>query len=293
MATGVRTGFNTPPATMNHPGPWHYVATRLMAHMGAYSPDEMNRLHWQWHQAQPCASVQPCSSTTFGTSLGPRATKGTPQATGGRGPRTSWSLPSRRRAVTLRNAGGGHHPEWAPPLARTEAPCDRSPRGGAQVVLTPQGGKAARRNSRRRQGTLAAPAAAAARRLPRHCESSSMRIRTGTMEVPTTPAPNRRHLPPIPDADPRGHAPSGRTSPPFSHQLSASDWRRFTQAPTGQQTERPAHPPPPSQGRRPARCRGDSTPRTRNQGSPWPTKGLRKEWGDSPLQHPPPASWAR
>ena len=46
---GHRTG-HTPPATLNHPGQWHYVATRLMAHMGAYSPDEMNGLHWQWQQ---------------------------------------------------------------------------------------------------------------------------------------------------------------------------------------------------------------------------------------------------
>ena len=43
---GHRMG-HTPPATMDHPGQWHYVATRLMAHMGAYSPDEMNGLHWQ------------------------------------------------------------------------------------------------------------------------------------------------------------------------------------------------------------------------------------------------------
>ena len=46
---GHRTG-HTPPATMDHPGQWHYVATRLMAHMGAYNPDEMNGLHWQWHE---------------------------------------------------------------------------------------------------------------------------------------------------------------------------------------------------------------------------------------------------
>ena len=46
---GHQTG-HTFPATMNHPGQWHYVATRLMAHMGAYSTDEMNGLHWQWHQ---------------------------------------------------------------------------------------------------------------------------------------------------------------------------------------------------------------------------------------------------
>ena len=46
---GHRTG-HTPPATMDNPGQWRYVATRLMAHMGAYSPDEMNGLHWRWHQ---------------------------------------------------------------------------------------------------------------------------------------------------------------------------------------------------------------------------------------------------
>ena len=57
---GHRTG-HTPPATMDHPGQWHYVATRLMAHMGAYSPDEMNGLHWQWHQRAAlhiCATMQ-------------------------------------------------------------------------------------------------------------------------------------------------------------------------------------------------------------------------------------------
>ena len=41
---GHRTG-HTPPATMDHPGGWHYVATGLMPHMEAYSPDEMNGLH--------------------------------------------------------------------------------------------------------------------------------------------------------------------------------------------------------------------------------------------------------
>ena len=43
---GRRTG-HTPPATMDHSGQWHYVATRLMAHMGAYNQDEMNGVHWQ------------------------------------------------------------------------------------------------------------------------------------------------------------------------------------------------------------------------------------------------------
>ena len=41
---------HTPPATMTHRSQWHYVATQHMVHMGAYIPDEMNELQWQWHQ---------------------------------------------------------------------------------------------------------------------------------------------------------------------------------------------------------------------------------------------------
>ena len=238
--------------------------------------------------AQPCASVRPCRSTTSGTSLDPRVTKDTPQATGGRSAKTSRSLPGRRRAVTPQNVHGVHQPGWVPPLARTEAPYDGSPRGGAQAVLTSQRCKAARWNSARKQGTLAAPAAAAAHHLPRHGESSFMRVWTETIGAPTTPTPNGHHLPPIPDASSRGPAPKGRTSPPFSRQSSASDRQRFTRAPSGRQTEHPAHPPPPSQGQRPTRCQGDHTPRARGQGSPRPTQGLRKGWGNSPPHAPPP-----
>ena len=59
LAEGTRTvagitfghqTVHTPPGTMDHPGQWHYVAIPLMAHMGAYSPDKRNGLHWQWHQ---------------------------------------------------------------------------------------------------------------------------------------------------------------------------------------------------------------------------------------------------
>ena len=41
---------HAPPATMDDPGQWHYVATWLMGHIGPYGPDEMNWLHWLWHQ---------------------------------------------------------------------------------------------------------------------------------------------------------------------------------------------------------------------------------------------------
>ena len=276
-----RAGY-TPPATMDHPGQWHYVATQLMAHMGAYNPDEMNGLPWQWHQRAALRIRAIMQEHNIWDIPGSRATKDTPQANGGRGPKTSQSLPDRRRAVTPQHAQRGHHPEWVPPLAHTEAPYGRLPRAGARAVLTPWRCTTAHRNDARRRGTLADPVAAAARCLPQNGESSSMRVWTGTTGVPASPTPYGHHLPPIPDAGPRSPASNGRTSPPFSRQSSASDRQRFTRAPTGRQTERPAHPPAPSQGRRLTRCRGDHTPWTRGKGSLRPTQGLRKGWGDSP-----------
>ena len=109
-----------------------------------------------------------------------------------------------------------------------------------------------------------------------------MRVWTGTTGAPATPTPSGHHLSPIPDAGPRGPAPNKHTSPPFSRQSSASGRQRFTRAPAGRRTEHPARPPPPSQGQQPTHCRGDRTPRTRDQGSLRPTEGLRKERGDSP-----------
>ena len=50
VAFGHRAELHTHPTAMVHPSQWHYVATRLMVHMGTYSPDEMNRLHRLWHQ---------------------------------------------------------------------------------------------------------------------------------------------------------------------------------------------------------------------------------------------------
>ena len=116
--------------------------------------------------APPCASVRACRTMISGKSLDHRATMDTPQATGGRGPKTSRSLPGRRRAETPRNAHGAHHPGGVPALAHTAAPCDSSAHGGARAVPTPRGCKAARRNNAKRQVTLADPVATAARRPP-------------------------------------------------------------------------------------------------------------------------------
>ena len=49
VAFGHQAQPHAPPTTMDHCSRWHYVATRLMAHMGTYGPDESNRLHWLWH----------------------------------------------------------------------------------------------------------------------------------------------------------------------------------------------------------------------------------------------------
>ena len=51
--------------------------------------------------APPSASVRPCRTIISGTSLDHRATRDTPEATGGRGPKMSRSPPGRRRAGTL------------------------------------------------------------------------------------------------------------------------------------------------------------------------------------------------
>ena len=59
-------------------------------------------------------------------------------------------------------------------------------------------------------------------------------------------------------------------------------------APAGWQTEHPAHPPPPSQGQRPTRCR--ATPRHRHaaQGACGRPKACARDGGTAPPTTPPP-----
>ena len=108
------------------------------------------------------------------------------------------------------------------------------------------------------------------------------------MEVQATSTPNGHHLTPIPDAGPRGPTPNERTSPPFPRQPRENDRQRFTGTPTRQQMERPAHPPPPSQGRWPAHCLGgqlstDTRPREL-AADQRPAQAV----GGKPTQNPPP-----
>ena len=78
----------------HHHGPPHqcyYGATRLMAHMGTYSPDEMNGLHWPWHQLASLrvrAAMQRHNIWAIPGSSGSQGhANGTPATTLPRGPR--------------------------------------------------------------------------------------------------------------------------------------------------------------------------------------------------------------
>ena len=106
---GHRTG-HTPPATMDHPDQWRYVATRLMAHMGAYNPDEMNGLHWRWHERAALrirAAMQDHNIWNIPGSPGHQG-----HASGHRRPR-SQDVPEPPRQAARRNSP--EHPRGPPP----------------------------------------------------------------------------------------------------------------------------------------------------------------------------------
>ena len=121
---GHQTG-HTPPATIDRPDQWRYVATRLMAHMGAYSPDEMNRLHWRWHQRAALrirAAMQDHNIWNIPGSPGHQG-----HASGHRRPR-SQDVPGPPRQAARRNSP--EHP-WGPP------PGGGSPSGTYSSPLRP------------------------------------------------------------------------------------------------------------------------------------------------------------
>ena len=106
---GHRTG-HTPPATMDRPDQWRYVATRLMAHMGAYSPDEMNGLHWRWHQRVALRIRAAMQDDNIWNIPGSPGHQG--HAPGHRRPR-SQDVPEPPRQAARRNSP--EHPRGPPP----------------------------------------------------------------------------------------------------------------------------------------------------------------------------------
>ena len=140
-----------------------------MAHMGAYSPDEMNGLHWQWRQCAALRIRAAMQRNIIWDIPGSPGYQG--HASGHRRP-GSEDVPEAPRQAERRNSPvrqRGPPPATGSPTGTYRSPLRPSPRGGAQAVLTPQGCKAARRSGVRRQGTLASPLAAAARHLPACC----------------------------------------------------------------------------------------------------------------------------
>ena len=282
---GHRTG-HTPPATMDHPGQWRYVATRLMAHMGAYSPDEMNGLHWRWHQPAALRIRTAMQDVNIWDIPGSPGYQG--HASGHRRPRSQDVMEPPRQAARRNSpehprgpppGGGSPSGTYSSPL-RPFAPrrSPGSPHASRVQGDTPEQRQETRHPGRSRRRSRTPP--------PQRDESSSMRIWTGTTGAPATPTLGKHHRPPTPDAGPRSPTPSGRRSPPFSRRPSASSKQRFKRTLARRRAKRPAHPPPPSRGQRPIRYREDHTPRTRDQGSPRPTPALRRGWGGSPPGSP-------
>ena len=269
--------------TTNNPSQWHYVATRLMAHMGTCSPDEMNGLHWLWHQR--AGLPIPATMLRHSISAIPGSTSAEGYASGHQRPRFQ-EVPEPASQTARHNSPRSH---GGPPAAvgspsgthgsplRPFAPrWDQGSRHAPGMRnRTPDRYQEARNpdQSRRRSRT---------QHPPQHGELSSMRVRTEAVEAPTTRRPDRHRLPPIPCTGPRGLAPTGRTSPPFPRRPSERNRQRSILAPTRQQTVNRARLPPPSQSVRPVRCRGDGTPRTRGQRDLQQTSNPNRGWGDEP-----------
>ena len=138
VAFSYRAEPHSPRTTMDHPGQWHYVATRLMAHMGTYSRDKMNGLHRRWHQRAALrmrTAMQRHNIWAIAQSPGYQG-----RASGHKRRRCQEvpEAPGKRHAITPQDATGGHHPGWVPPPAHTEAPSDDSPRGGTKAALIPR-----------------------------------------------------------------------------------------------------------------------------------------------------------
>ena len=283
---GHQTG-HTPPVTMNYPSQWHYVATWLMAHMGAYSPDEMNGLHWQWHQRAALRIRTAMQQHNIWDIPGSPGYQG--HASGNQGLRSQdvRSLPGRRRAVTLQNGHGATtrngFPLWHVPFAPRRGP--GSPHTSGRQGGMPEQRKETRNPSRSRRRSRMPPPGA--RRVVFHEDTArdhgghhdpraqrmssttdprrgSKRPRTERSHIPTilTPA-ERERLAPL-------HTGPHRTADGASSSSAPSLPGSAANPPPGGQHATDTQPRQPAADQRPA-------------------EGV----GGQPRQHPPPASGAR
>ena len=119
---GHRAEPHAPPTTTDHPGQWHYVANQLMAHMGTYSPDEMNGLHWLWHQGAALRIHTAMQRHNIWAIPGSPGYQG--HASGHRRPR-SQEVPEPPRQVARHNSPGRH--QGPPPGMGSPSGTYRSP----------------------------------------------------------------------------------------------------------------------------------------------------------------------
>ena len=283
---GHRTG-HTPPATMDHPGQWHYVATRLMVHMGAYSPDEMDGLHWQWHQR---AALRIRATMQNHDIWGIPGSPGYQEHASGHQRLRSQDVPEPPRQAARRNS---------PERPRGPPPGMGSPSGTYRCPLRP----------------------VAPRRGPSSPHASGMQGGTPEQRQETrNPGRSRRRSRTPPPAARRvvfhegmGRDHGGPCDPHAQRTLSTTDPRRRSKRPRSERTHIPTILTPVERERQaalhadPRRAAdgasslsatslpgsaanplsGDHTPRTRDQGSLRRTQGLRKERGGSPPLQPP------
>ena len=291
---GHPTG-HTPPATVDHPSQWNYVATRLMAHVGAYSPYEMNGLHWQWHQ---------CAALRIRTVMQRHSVWDIPGSPGyqghasGHGRPPFQEVPEPPRQAARRNSPAcdeGPPPGVGSPSGTYRSPlrpfAPRRSQGSAHTSGL-QGGTPERHQETRNPGCSwrrCRTLPSAARRVvfredtdrghggpsDLHAQRTSSttdprrrsnRPRTKRAHIPTIPTPAERERQAALHTDPNWAADGGLSS--FATSLPGSA----------------AGPLP-----------GNRTPRTHGQGNPRLTEGLHKGWGDNPPNYPPPppASGAR
>ena len=266
---GHRTG-HTPPATMEHPGQWRYVATRLMAHMGAYSPDEMNGLHWRWHQRAALRIRTAMQDHNIWDIPGSPGYQG--HASGHRRPR-SQNIPEPPRQAARQNSP--EHPRGPPPGRGSPSGTYSSPLWpfaprrslGSPHASRVQGNTPEQRQesghpgrSRRRSRTPPP----AARRVVFNEDMDRDHW------APGTPTLGKHHRPPTPDAGPRGPAPSGRTSAASLPGSAADPLPRGPHA-TDTQPREPAPDPSPTQG-----AGGQPSPQSRSRQA---TEGTSRQPG--------------
>ena len=217
---------HTSPATMDHLGQPNYVATRLMAHMGAYSPDKLNGPHWQWHQ-HPAPRIR--------TAMQRQNIWGIPGSSGYQGHASghwqtrSQEVPEPPRQAARRNSPGRH---------QGPSPGLGSPSGTYRSPLLPFA-------PRRDQGSPHPPGVQGGT-LERHQETRSHRR---SRRRSCTPPPAARRVVFREDMD-RCHV--GPNDPNAQRTSSATDLRRRSQRSRTERAHIPTIPTPPKRERQAA-----------------------------------------